>query len=113
MSPTREILVDLLLNAFLQITLFAIVAASFSRLIGKTKAKYQYVFYLAVLLLCVASPVVNTFWDSYPIAMTEHSVQPIPSEVGAARHPFSRVGGSGETSGSLVSNRVSRRRLES
>ena len=88
MSPTREILVDLLLNAFLQITLFAIVAASFSRLIGKTKAKYQYVFYLAVLLLCVASPVVNTFWDSYPIAMTEHSVQPIPSEVGAARHPF-------------------------
>ena len=60
MSPIREILVDLLLNALLQITLFAIVVASLSRLIGKMKAKYQYVCYLAVFLLCLASPVVNT-----------------------------------------------------
>jgi len=88
MSPIREILVDLLLNAFLQITLFAIAVASLSRLIAKTKAKYQYVVYLAVFLLCVASPVVNTFGESSPIAMTGHFRQPIPSEVGAARHPF-------------------------
>jgi beta-lactamase regulating signal transducer with metallopeptidase domain len=88
MSPIREILVDLLFNAFLQITLFAIAAASLSRLVGKTKAKYQYVVYLAVLLLCVASPVVNTFGESSPIAMTGRFGQPTPSEVGAARHPF-------------------------
>jgi beta-lactamase regulating signal transducer with metallopeptidase domain len=81
-------LVDLLLNAFLHIALFAIVVASLSRLIGKMKAKYQYVVYLAVFLLCLVSPVVNTFGESSSIAMSGHFGQPIPSEAGVARHLF-------------------------
>lgn len=88
MSPVREVLVDLLLNAFLQIALFAIVAASFSRLIAKAKAKYQYVVYLAVFLVCMAAPIINTFWKSHSIAVTEYSAQQIPSQVGAARYRF-------------------------
>ena len=88
MNPIRETLVDLLLNAFLQIGLFAIVAASFSRLLAKARAKYQYVIYLAVFLLCVTAPVVNTFWKSHPIAAAEHSAPQIPSESGAVHHRF-------------------------
>ena len=88
MSAIREILVDLLLNALLQIGLFAIVAASLSRLIAKAKPKYQHVVYLAVFLVCMIVPIVNTFWKSSPIAVTGHSEQQISSEAGAARHRF-------------------------
>lgn len=88
MSPIRETLFDLLLNAFLQIGLFAIVAASFSRFIAKTKARYQYFVYLAVFVICMAIPVINTIWKSHPIAVAEHSAQQIPAEVGAAYYRF-------------------------
>lgn len=88
MNPIRETLVDLLLNAFLQIGLFAIVAAIFSRLVAKARAKYQYVIYLAVFFVCITAPVVNTFWKSHPIHAAEHSVPQIPSEFGAVHHRF-------------------------
>ena len=52
MSLIRETVFDLVLNAFVQIGLFAIVTAVFSPLVAKARAKYQYVFYLAVFLFC-------------------------------------------------------------
>jgi beta-lactamase regulating signal transducer with metallopeptidase domain len=73
MSPTREILFDLLFNALLQIALFAIVAATLSRLIAKAKAKYQYFFYLFVLLLSLVAPVVNTLWHRHSAGIAEDS----------------------------------------
>lgn len=88
MSPIRETLFDLLLNAFLQIGLFAIVAASFSRLIAKARARYQYFAYFAVFLVCIAAPIINTFWKSYPTAVAVYSVQQTPVEVGAADYRF-------------------------
>lgn len=88
MNPIREALVGLLLNAFLQIALFAMLAASFSRFIAKARAKYQYVIYLAVFFVCITAPVVNTLWTSHPIAAAEHAVPQIPSEPGAVHHRF-------------------------
>jgi beta-lactamase regulating signal transducer with metallopeptidase domain len=88
MSPVREIVVDLLLNALLQMGLFAIVAASFSRLIAKAKAKYQYIVYLAVFLVCMTVPVINTFWKASSIAVAGHAEQQISSQAGAASHRF-------------------------
>jgi beta-lactamase regulating signal transducer with metallopeptidase domain len=67
MNLIRETVFDLVLNAFLQIGLFAIVTAVFSRFVAKARAKYQYVFYLAVFLFCLAAPVINTIWLSQPI----------------------------------------------
>jgi hypothetical protein len=87
-EPIRETLFDLLLNAFLQTGLFAIVAASFSRLIAKGRAKYQYFVYLAVFLACMVIPVINTLWKASPTAVEEHSVQRIPSEAAGARFRF-------------------------
>jgi beta-lactamase regulating signal transducer with metallopeptidase domain len=71
MSSIREVLFNLLLNACLQIALFAIVAAAFSRLVAQAKAKYQYSFYLSVLVLCLVLPVVNTLWHAHPFALAE------------------------------------------
>ena len=71
----RETVFDLVLNAFLQIGLFAIVTAVFSRLVAKARAKYQYVFYLAVFLFCLAAPVINTIWQSQPITGAGKSLQ--------------------------------------
>jgi beta-lactamase regulating signal transducer with metallopeptidase domain len=88
MNSIRETLLDLLLNASLQIGLFAIIAASFSRLLAKARPKYQYVIYLAVFLVCITAPVVNTFWKSHPTAVAEHSPPQIPSEFGALHHRF-------------------------
>lgn len=88
MNPIRESLIDLLLNAFLQIGLFAMVAASFWRFIAKARAKHQYAIYLAVFLVCVTAPVVNTFWKSNPIAAAERSAPQIPSESGAVHRRF-------------------------
>ena len=48
MSQIQETLFDLLVNALLQIGVFAIVAAVFSRLVAKARAKHQYSFYLIV-----------------------------------------------------------------
>src|SRR5271170_1556399 len=87
MSTIRETLFDLLLNALLQIGLFAIVAAVFSRLIAKARAKYQYSFYLATLLFCLAAPVINTFWQSHPTTFAKKSLQ-VLSDAGGANHRF-------------------------
>ena len=89
MSPIKETLFDLLLNALLQIGFFAIVAALFSRLVAKAKAKHQYSFYLTVLLFCVAAPVINTFWQSPSTVVAEKSQQQVPSDAGGANHFWS------------------------
>ena len=56
MSPIREVLFSLLLNAILQVGLFAVAAAALSPFIKRTHAKYHHLFYLGVLLLCMAAP---------------------------------------------------------
>lgn len=79
-------LFDLLLNAVLQVGFFAIVAAAFSPLVAKAKAKHQYCFYFAVLLFCLAAPVANTFWHwPAPVAGAESHDQN-SSNAGAANH---------------------------
>ncbi|HZD49600.1 MAG TPA: M56 family metallopeptidase [Silvibacterium sp.] len=88
MSPIQETLFDLLLNALLQIGFFAIVAAVFSRLVAKVRAKHQYSFYLTVLLFCLAAPVINTLWQSPSTVIAEQSQQHVPSEAGGANHRF-------------------------
>ena len=88
MSPIRETLFDLLLNALLQIGFFAVVAAVFSRLVAKAKAKHQYCFYVTVLLFCLALPVVNTLWQSPSALVVEKSQPQDHSEAGGPSHPF-------------------------
>ena len=73
MSSIQETLFDLLLNALLQIGFFAIVAAAFSRLVDKARAKHQYFFYLTDLLFCLAVPVINTLWHSPSTVVAEKS----------------------------------------
>lgn len=86
MIAMREILVDLLLNALLQIGLFSVAAASLSRLIAKVTARYQYVAYLTVFLACLAVPILNTFWKSSPVVVAGHFEQQTASQ--AAHHGF-------------------------
>ena len=62
---------DWLLNASVQIGLFAILAAALSPFIAKAKAKYQHCLYLAVFALCLAAPVFNTLWQ--PVRVWTHS----------------------------------------
>jgi beta-lactamase regulating signal transducer with metallopeptidase domain len=88
MSLIRETVFDLVLNAFLQIGLFAIVTAAFSRLVARARAKYQYVFYLAVFLFCLAAPVINTIWQSHPITGAGKSPQLVVGETGRPDHRF-------------------------
>jgi beta-lactamase regulating signal transducer with metallopeptidase domain len=88
MSPIEEPLFDLLLNALLQIGFFAIATAVFSRLVAKARAKYQYVFYLAVFLFCLAAPVINTFWQSHPITGPGKSLQQVLPEAVQPNHRF-------------------------
>jgi len=88
MSLIRETVFDLMLNAFLQIGLFAIVTAVFSRLVAKARAKYQYVFYIAVFLFCLAVPVINTLWQSPSTVVAEKSQQQVSSDAGGANHRF-------------------------
>jgi beta-lactamase regulating signal transducer with metallopeptidase domain len=83
MSMIREVVFDLLLNALLQIALFAIAAAAFSRLVTKARAKYQHLFYLGVLLLCLTAPVINTLWHTRSSVVLEAFPQ------GALREPQS------------------------
>jgi beta-lactamase regulating signal transducer with metallopeptidase domain len=83
MSPIQETLFDLLLNALLQIGLFAIVAAVFSRLVAKTRTRHQYSFYVAVLFFCLAAPVVNTLWHS-PLTVVAEKSQQVHSDAGGA-----------------------------
>jgi beta-lactamase regulating signal transducer with metallopeptidase domain len=88
MSPIQETLFDLLLNAILQIGFLAVVVAIFSRLVGKTRAKHQYCFYLAALLFCLAVPVINTLWQTPSTVVAHKSQLKVPSEVGAANQLF-------------------------
>jgi beta-lactamase regulating signal transducer with metallopeptidase domain len=88
MSMIRETVFDLLLNALLQIGFFAIVAAVFSHLIAKARAKYQYFFYLAAFLFCLAAPVINTLWQSHPNTVAEKSQQRVLPGAGGASHRF-------------------------
>jgi beta-lactamase regulating signal transducer with metallopeptidase domain len=88
MSLIRETVFYLLLNAFLQIGLFAIVTAVFSRLVAKARAKYQYVFYLAVFLFCLAAPVINTVWQSHSITGAGKSLQQVLPGAGRPNHRF-------------------------
>ena len=88
MNSIQETLFDLLLNALLQIGFFAIVAAAFSRLVAKARAKHQYFFYLTVLLFCLAVPVINTLWHSPSTVVAEKSQQQVLSGAGRANHGF-------------------------
>ena len=88
MSIIQESLFDLLLNGFLQIGLFAILAAVFSPLVANVKAKHQYCFYLTVLLFCLVAPVANTFWHWPSTVVTEKSQQQISSGAEAANRIF-------------------------
>jgi beta-lactamase regulating signal transducer with metallopeptidase domain len=88
MSTIQETLFDLLLNALLQIGFFSIVAVAFSRAVAKTRARHQYCFYLTVLLLCLAAPVINTLWQSPRTVVVENSQQLVSTEAGGASHPF-------------------------
>jgi uncharacterized protein involved in response to NO len=86
MSQIQETLFDLLLNALVQIGFFALVAAGFSRLVAKARAKHQYSFYLAVLFFCLAAPVINTLWQSPSAVVAEKSQQQVLSGTGGANH---------------------------
>jgi len=88
MSQIREAVFDLVLNAFLQIGLFAMVTAVFSRLVAKAGAKHQYCFYLTVLLFCTAAPVINTLWQSPATVVAEKSQQQVPSDAAEANQRF-------------------------
>jgi beta-lactamase regulating signal transducer with metallopeptidase domain len=88
MSLIRETLFDWVLNALLQIGLFAVVTAVFSRLVAKVRAKYQYVFYLAVFLFCCAAPAINTIWQSHPITGAGKSLKPVLPQAGGPNHRF-------------------------
>ena len=66
MTTIREVMFRLLLNACLQIALFALCAKVFSRLVAKARPRSQHCFYLGVLVLCLVLPVVNTFWNTRP-----------------------------------------------
>ena len=88
MSPIKETLFALLLNALIQIGFFAILAAAFSRLVAKPKTKDQYYYYLTVLLFCVTAPLINTLWQSPSTVVAEKSQRQDPSDAGAANRLF-------------------------
>jgi beta-lactamase regulating signal transducer with metallopeptidase domain len=88
MSQIQETLFDLLVNALIQIGVFAIVAAVFSCLVAKARAKHQYSFYLIVFLFCMAAPVINTIWQSRPTVVEEKLQQQVPMGAGVANHGF-------------------------
>ena len=88
MSQIQETLFDLLVNALLQIGFLAIVAAAFSGLVAKARAKHQYFFYLIVLLFCLAAPVINTFWQPRPTVVEEKSQQQVSWGAGVVNHGF-------------------------
>jgi beta-lactamase regulating signal transducer with metallopeptidase domain len=83
-SQIQQSLFDLLLNGLLQIGFFAIVAALFSPLVARARAKHQYRFYVAVLLFCLATPVANSFWHWPSTIVGEKSHQQISSDAGVA-----------------------------
>jgi len=68
MNIIREIVLDWLFNASVQIGIFAVLAAILAPFIAKIKAKNQHHLYLAVFALCVSAPVFNTLYRTRPIA---------------------------------------------
>jgi|GEM_PF-3431478 len=87
MSTIRKLVFDWLINASVQIGLFAVLAAVLSRFIAKAKAKVQHCFYLAIFALCLAAPVVNTLWQTSPSVVAERSQQqPIPETEHSDHH---------------------------
>lgn len=88
MSSIPETVFDLLLNAFFQIGVLAVLAAAFSRLIAKARARHQFCFYVAVLLFCVAVPAVNTFWHFPSTIVAEKSQGPLLSMSGGVNQHF-------------------------
>jgi beta-lactamase regulating signal transducer with metallopeptidase domain len=88
MSAIREVVFDLAFNALLQIGFFAIVTAIFSRLVARANAKYQYIFYIAVLVFCLATPVINTLWQSRPVTVAERSLQQVLPQRGGVNQSF-------------------------
>ncbi|MGC2401925.1 MAG: M56 family metallopeptidase [Acidobacteriaceae bacterium] len=88
MSHMREMTFCLLFNASLQIGLFAVVAAVLSPLVAKVTAKYQYRFYLAVLMVSLAAPVANTLLHPQPQESGENLSQPVVQKPPQSGHPF-------------------------
>ena len=88
MTTIREVLIDLVFNAFLQIGFFAVVAAVFSSFVAKAKAKYQHSFYLGVLILCLAAPVINTLWHTHRSVIAEKSQQDAVHRTESSDHYF-------------------------
>ena len=88
MITIRETAFDLIWNGCVQIGLFAVVAAAFSRMVAKARAKHQHVFYLAVFLFCLAFPVVNTVWQSHPIVRAEKSQHQVIQQAGRPDYDF-------------------------
>ena len=88
MSSIQETVVDLLVNAMVQIGFFAIVAALFSRLTAKLKGRHQFFFYLAVLLFCLAVPVINTLGRFPANVAAEKSQTQVLSDGGAVTPSF-------------------------
>jgi beta-lactamase regulating signal transducer with metallopeptidase domain len=88
MSAIRGVLFSLLLNAILQVGLFAVVAAALSPFVGKAKAKYQHSFYLGVLILCLAAPVTNTLWRTRPSVDMKNSPQETVRQTWSPNHRF-------------------------
>jgi beta-lactamase regulating signal transducer with metallopeptidase domain len=64
MNAISEALFNLLLNSSLQMAFLASLVAAFSRLVARSRAKHQHLFYVAALLFCLAVPVINTLWPS-------------------------------------------------
>ena len=82
MSTMRELVFDWLffdwlINASVQIGLFAILAAALSPFIAKAKAKYQHCLYLGIFALCVAAPLFNTLGQTRPSVIAQRSQQPM------------------------------------
>lgn len=87
MNSGQEALFDLLLNALLQIGLFAVLAALFSHLVARAQARYQNWFYLAVLHFCLVVPVFNTLWRSPLAIVAVGAPQPALSHTGGVNQP--------------------------
>lgn len=88
MITIREGLFSLLLNASLQIALFALLAKCVSGLVARVRPKYQHVFYVGVLALCLVSPLVNTFWNTDPRSLAEGHAEGVLHEAGSSYQDF-------------------------
>ena len=82
MSPVPDTIFDLLLNALLQITFFAALAAVFSPLVAKARAKQQHLFYVTALLFCLAAPLFNTCCQPDSTAAADRSQQQLAPDAG-------------------------------